>query len=84
MCLRALEKDAAARDQDVDGLRRDVDRVRRTLQLARDAADANDVGGGGVVEWLSRNRDGVIVGFVLATLLYVPLLILILVLVRLP
>ncbi len=81
VCLKALEKDAAARYQEVDALRRDVDKVRKALQ-PRDPSAANG-GGGDAVEWLSKHRDGVIVGFAAATLLYVPLLILILVLARL-
>ncbi|MCO5172168.1 MAG: serine/threonine protein kinase [Planctomycetes bacterium] len=80
ICLKALQKGAADRYQDVDTLRREVDRVRKALAPR---APASPSGQGDVVDWLTRNRDGVIVGFVLATLVYVPLLIVVVLVVRL-
>jgi serine/threonine-protein kinase len=81
VCLKALQKDAGARYQDVDALRREVDKVRKTLQAHEAGPSGGELAMG--LEWVSRNRDGVIVGFVLATLFYVPLLLIIVVIVRL-
>jgi hypothetical protein len=80
ICARALEKKVDDRFPDVAALRREVDAVRKAL--APRERPAHRAGSGGAVDWLKKNHAGVIVGLVLATIFYVPLLILVAVLVR--
>ena len=68
--LKALCKDPAHRYQDVEALRRDVAKFRRGSSLR--AMTDLDAGAEFVRRWLTQHRTAVVVGFLLASLVYWP------------